>query len=68
MSALPAYCLNADRHDGRQVPKVADLTFPGSHYVPTTACAGCLHWSVQQARIDGYAVTVTPVSRPEATP
>jgi hypothetical protein len=59
--ALPAYCRNEDRHDGRKVPKVADLQFPGSHYVPTTACAGCLYWSIRQARIDGYAITVMPV-------
>jgi hypothetical protein len=67
VTTLPDYCRNEDRHNGRHVPKVADLKFPGTHYVPTTACAGCLNWSVQQARTEGYAITITPVPPAEAT-
>lgn len=40
---------------------VAHLTFPSDRFHPTTACAGCLDWSVRQARAEVYPITITPI-------
>lgn len=58
-------CANEDHR--RRTRAVAKVSWPNGPYKPTTACVGCLAWTVDTAITEGNTVLVEPIP-PDVTP
>jgi hypothetical protein len=56
------FCTNEDNH-ARAVRAVVKLSWPDGRYKPETACAGCMRWSIANAREGVYPILIEPVQR-----